>query len=214
MSHEKSKQVPSGFTVVEALAAIGVLAILIAMVVPAISGVRRAADLHRCTSHLRTIAGALSLYAQEHRTLGPVWSEQRAYTSQSAMGTPTAIADYLGPYLGADRVPADGRNTAKIYIPYFICPVSEKIFLKQGEMAAWTCYIYQSTVIDGERYRPFGSRSPLDGPMNLNTVPHPSKIKVLADNDFGPSAVAQPPAHGGVSNTLFFDGHVQSQPPL
>lgn len=56
-----------GFTLVELLAVVGVVAVLLAMLMPAISGARAEARAVQCTSNVRQIALGLLGYAGEHR---------------------------------------------------------------------------------------------------------------------------------------------------
>src|SRR4051812_9939698 len=84
-----------GFTLVELLVVIGVIAILIGMLLPAIRGARRQANLIQCASNLRQLDNACLMHAQAKKGFLPLAG---AVVADRAMGWsdfPAGINDKL-----------------------------------------------------------------------------------------------------------------------
>lgn len=74
--HRASKK---GFTLVELLVVIGILALLIALLLPALARVKRQASAIKCSSNLRSLGQAMMTYASENRGAipGGAWTTAR-----------------------------------------------------------------------------------------------------------------------------------------
>src|SRR5688572_22374998 len=79
------RRAPRGFTLVELLGVIGIVALLIAVLLPALSAAREAAKTVQCLSNLRQLAAAAHQYTISHKGSFPI-SQYAASHPPTAFG--------------------------------------------------------------------------------------------------------------------------------
>ncbi len=97
-----------GFTLVELLVVIGILALLISMLLPALNRAKQAANSLKCQSNLRQIGQAWQLYAAANKDSMP-WGQSPNVPGYKADGTPgngykERIQETLSRVLGPDEI--------------------------------------------------------------------------------------------------------------
>lgn len=213
-----------GFSLVELLATIAIVAVLAAVSGSAYLKAARLADRTRCLQNLRQIGVALGACAADHdgylptiltSWMGPV---SRINNSQAA----TALATYLG-----GSPPTATSQT----IPAFVCPAWKRKFgtsYPEGP-SYWGVFLLRR-LSDNQHIYPYVSPFGKTGASNtqpltlvqLSTLPDFSASKQWAVQDcdqinYGAGGSTTPglspvPVHTDGRNVLYFDFHVETVP--
>lgn len=215
----------AGFTLMELLASIGIVAVLAAMTLSGLRVVRSAGDSARCAGSLRAVGQGIIAYVNDNsfslpaypykpapgQLPGPLNSGQIPVSSRKYQGM---LAYMIYPYLGLPEPTSQDR-----VVPLLQCPAWKK---ETKNPIGVSYYLPNDVVVDGRHVKPFGYPVPnYAEPMRMLALPgSPSSVLVLQDVDRkvpGISgadwAVALPasPVHRGRRNLLYLDGHVTSQ---
>jgi prepilin-type processing-associated H-X9-DG protein/prepilin-type N-terminal cleavage/methylation domain-containing protein len=87
------RKVRSAFTLVELLVVIGIIALLISILLPALAAARRSAQMIKCSANLRTIGQALVMHAQDHAGYCPLAGNLTSPPNGSGANTPAGVDD-------------------------------------------------------------------------------------------------------------------------
>ena len=231
-----------GFTLVELLVVIGIIALLISILMPALSRAREAANQVACASNMRQWATSLVAYSTDNRGWLPMFGQTYALDGPE----PTLWWNTLAPYLGKQPTNAGGyypSQAANLELMAKIrgCPSDPEHTFVGPHYGAFA-------YADGTIYGPivwgrYNATDPVVG-VRITRIKQSGSLIVFAETTspyyqiYSPSNWVfnsdadgdgindtynyylgwnnynggKPKIHHGSSNVAFCDGHVESMP--
>jgi prepilin-type N-terminal cleavage/methylation domain-containing protein/prepilin-type processing-associated H-X9-DG protein len=214
----------AGFTLLELLVVVAIIAILGALLLPALGRGQEGARRVRCLGNLRQLGLATQLYWDDH--------DGRAFRYRRGMVDGGDL--YWFGWLARGR---EGERefdpTQGVLYPYLagsgveLCPSLNYVLREFKRKAVGAAY--------GYGYNLQLSPAPPQPPVNVNALPWPARMALLADaaqvNTFQPPASPDNPMleefyyintneatvhfrHSGQASVLFCDGHVGAENPV
>lgn len=157
-----------GFTLIELAVVVGILALLVAVALPASRTGLARAKAARCLGHLRSLGVAFSQYLGEHQMIFPEMAAARGSREEEVPVLDTVLAPYTGAMGGT------------AHQDIFSCPADRSLAERTG-----TSYYYNSAL----------SGQPLATLNFLGITEEKTRIPILVDKEGWHRGAGQPVNH-------------------
>ena len=182
----------SAFTLVELLVVIGIIAVLISLLLPSLTGARKQAERVKCLAALQQTGQAFALYAANNQGAWPLQRLQWPKAGVPGGYRERRFYDFLSPYVlnGRETAP-NGEISGNEGAPFISDPD-----IKDGNNVLWGCPTWKRRTLVGAN---FGDATIHTG-YNMNIFPFaPDDLDATGNYFVNQRKVAQQNLDGGSS---------------